>query len=946
MPPVAAAVAVAVKAISIKAIVAKVALSIAVSVIMSKLFPPEKPKPVAIGDPGRRELVRQPVVARRVIYGRTKVSGPLVYAESYDIAGQSLAKNGFISMLVLLAGHECDAIESVWFDDVELELSGNEVLTNGYRRPGDNTACAWIYQHLGTADQVADAELVNRSDGKWTAAHRLRGITYIHEQLRYDRDVWATGAPTPRAIVRGKKIYDPRSDTTGWSDNPALCIRDYFVSYLGITAVEWNDDTVIAAANNCDESVVLAAGGTEKRYTLNGTVNLDESPAEVIEAMLSAMAGTLIYTGGQFEIYAGAASASVLSISDDDLAGSLRVAPRLSRKEIFNAVTPVFIDASQDYQETTAAPITNAAYVTQDGGQQIFKNLELPFTDSNPMSQRLGKIELERVRQQITLQTKLKPGVGLRVKAWDVISLTIARYGWSAKAFRIVSWKLDADLSVDVTLREEAAAMWSWSAEETVTDPAPDTNLTNPNSIAAPANVTLGSGNAGLVQGTDGSIVSRIRVSWDAVTNAYLDHYELQWRRSDNNPAVWDNEIHIQAGSTVAFASPVVDGDNYDVRIRAVNIRGIGSTWVEVLNHTVVGKTEKPPILTGLAAQDHFQGIYLTWTRPAVPDYSHVVIYSHDLDDRAGAAPIASISASAYLHKVGGGNTRYYWARVVDTSGNESDFNAIAGVTASAVLISQADIAAAQLTIAAFAQDIEPVGIVDALPDPATYGGRPAIVLLTTDLKLYRFDAAGPAWSRDVDGADIVANSIIAGTFAAGAVRANDVAANEIRGVHIAFNELVGDHLQVNQIVANHLTVASVTTPKVQDNGISVVYSAIGQTAINPAAWTTIASITVNLSSAWDAVLWGSVDLAATNFLSMSAISIRVLGANPDGQTRIHTRTWDSGAADFNGDGAGMCVARATGSGSTTLYLQIQGGITNPATVNISGLLTCIARMK
>ncbi len=47
--------------------------------------------------------------------------------------------------------------------------------------------------------------------------------------LEYDADAFPNGVPEVTAVVKGKKVYDPRTSTTAWSDNPALFKRLYYI---------------------------------------------------------------------------------------------------------------------------------------------------------------------------------------------------------------------------------------------------------------------------------------------------------------------------------------------------------------------------------------------------------------------------------------------------------------------------------------------------------------------------------------------------------------------------------------------------------------------------------------------------------------------------------------------------------------------------------------------
>jgi hypothetical protein len=78
-----------------------------------------------------------------------------------------------------------------------------------------------------------------------------------------------------------------------------------------------------------------------------------------------------------------------------------------------------------------------------------------------------------------------------------------------------------------------------------------------------------------------------------------------------------------------------------------------------------------------------------------------------------------------------------------------------------------------------FAETIVPPRVLDALPAlPDADYPEGSLVFLTTDGKLYRNVA--DAWTVEVDGADILANSITAGQIAVGAIGADEIAAGAI----------------------------------------------------------------------------------------------------------------------------------------------------------------------
>jgi hypothetical protein len=73
-------------------------------------------------------------------------------------------------------------------------------------------------------------------------------IAYLYIRMKYDQSAYPNGIPLFTAVVRGKRVFDPRSSTTAWSDNAALCIRDYLTSAYGLTD------------SNVDEHCVFGCG--------------------------------------------------------------------------------------------------------------------------------------------------------------------------------------------------------------------------------------------------------------------------------------------------------------------------------------------------------------------------------------------------------------------------------------------------------------------------------------------------------------------------------------------------------------------------------------------------------------------------------------------------------------------------------------------------------------
>lgn len=535
--------------------------------------------------------------------------------------------------------------------------------------------------HLGTSTQIADPDLVAQVE-EWTNAHRLRGIAYLYVRLRWKADAWKTGIPNIKAIVRGKKVFDPRTGTTAWSENAALCALDWVRYQHGIGAPDDEIDmpSWIAAANVCDEDEVTPTG-TQKRYTAGGVITLDMSPVQALEQLTSAMAGRAFDFMGKWYGYAGADIPATVTLTEDDLRGPIRVRPRPSRQQLYNAVRGTYVDPEQHWAATEFPPVVNAMYQEEDGGEQIFSDIELPFTTEPVRAQRIGKIALERARQGITVEFPGKLSC-LRVRPWVPIRLSIDRLGWEEKLFVVKDWKLSEDFGVDLTLQEYAPGVWDWaSGSATTVDLAPNTELGDPFDVDAPANVVLSSGAADLLVAGDGTLQSRIRVAWGESEDAFVSsggRTEVEYRRSDEEGA-WKSVPPVTGVDREAFIAPVIDGALYDVRVRHVNALGVPGEWATFSRYQVEGKMAEPADVHTFGAEIRDRQIYLYWSAVPDLDVSEYEIRRGGSDWYDAEFVCRVAGTDTYREAQAGAST--WRIKAVDTSGNPSENDAVTTLT-------------------------------------------------------------------------------------------------------------------------------------------------------------------------------------------------------------------------------------------------------------------------
>jgi hypothetical protein len=191
---------------------------------------------------------------------------------------------------------------------------------------------------------------------------------------------------------------------------------------------------------------------------------------------------------------------------------------------------------------------------------------------------------------------------------------------------------------------------------------------------------------------------------------------------------------------------------------------------------------------------------------------------------------LGTTDGTAFIHPaLAIGVTRWYFLKSVDFSGNKSAFTTgVSGTTTgvpTVALVGQvvaAQVADGAINTAKFATGIVPVEILGALPATGNFEGRQ--VYLTTDNKLYRHTGSptnASGFTRQTDGADIVANSITAGQIAAGAIGASEIAADAVNADKIAVNAVTAGSIAANAVTAGKIATDAVTSGTIAANAIT-----------------------------------------------------------------------------------------------------------------------------
>lgn len=777
----------------------------------------------------RAVMVRSATSPHRIVLGRARVSGTLIYVQ---VTG---ADKEYIHMVVALAGHRLHGLSQIYLDDQPLGAMDGD----GNVTAGQFSGLVRARTYLGDASQTADSFLVAESAGMWTTDHRGDGIAYIYLRCKFDEDAWPQGMPEVTVDARGLMPYDPRAAVSRLTDNPVLLMRAMLTADWGLkcTTVEIDDTAAAAAATLCEQwvdadiasiavtadaaeetfstaaedarigtgdRIVLTAGtvpagltggatyylirvdrlrfrlaltrqlaleGTfvsfttngatvaftnvhQQRYTANGSFTLDMSPSDMESQLRAAMAGSTVISGGVWRIFAGGYAAPTISIDEDDLRGPVVNKPRRARRDLVNTVRGVYPDPARDYAVTDYPVVVDADFVAQDGGDVIPRDIDQPLATNAIACQRLAKIEMRKLRaDQILLPCKI---TALRAVTAETVSLTIAQLGITAQTYAVAGWKITGDddgIGVDLVLRAVGEDVYAWTPADAIM-PAVTAPLDVPDGrlAAAPTVLGLTSGSADLLLGADGTVISRIRVTWVHAVEPSPGGYEVQWKRSSD--ADYESRM-VPRTENATYLSPVEDGAAYDVRVRTINTIGVRSAWLAG-SHTVVGKTAPATAPTSLAVVAALGGYDIAVSACPDADYARTEIWEAISNDRATALRVFNGPGTRFARTgLPGSVTRWYWARHVDRSGNESTwFPVSASGGISAVTLSPSGGGVKVVT------DASAITAGTGAPPPG--GDDYWAVFSNHDGKIWRWSSAAGSYTKAADGGDIAVGTVAA----------------------------------------------------------------------------------------------------------------------------------------------------------------------------------------
>jgi len=522
----------------------------------------------------------------------------------------------------------------------------------------------------GASDQSICSTLESATS-KWDQL--LRYTAYLYVRLKYDPAEF-NSEPNITAEIQGQKIYNPVTETTAYTNNPALCAYDYLTrpssrGGIGISASRVGTASLSTAIDYC----------TAKGWTCNMPINQNQAVADNLGLIFNNFRGDIIQSGDEFKIKFRDLNyeSVVMSLGEGDVIrnndgfSTLEIVqPDAARRP--NAIRATHLSTEKQYKADDVIT-SDATAITAEGDLREQK-LEVLGLSEPELVQKMSNYHLERGRLNKTVSF-IAGSKAMALESMDLIEFDHTMPNWTDQVLRVESCPINGDHTVSLSLIEEDDTFY----DDTYNLTAHDYDSTD-------------------LPGPLDPVPSVVDVSHAEVVYYYRNRSFTRWEIDFDAPAAadypwWDYaEIWLKIGSggdwrymtrcdTNYQVDPVEEGETYYLKIRSISVFGVKEDFdsCTTVSQTIIGVTSAPSSLSAITAIANGDSVSIYGTPITDPDIEGYEI-------RLGAAWSGGIfvsfnkNISLRLNGVRPG-THTFWAAAKDNAGNYSGTPVSATVT-------------------------------------------------------------------------------------------------------------------------------------------------------------------------------------------------------------------------------------------------------------------------
>jgi hypothetical protein len=253
----------------------------------------------------------------------------------------------------------------------------------------------------------------------------------------------------------------------GWRITNPVTGAKRLATGVGVPAKRLQLDSFMVSASIADELVNRSAGASEPRYAGAGVISEGDDPKSTLDALCAGCVGRFLDTGGRLSLTLAhndlAEMATDEGLLTDDVVGPFTWDPDPALEQTPNIIRGRYVDATAaslyqliDYPEVRLD--------SPDGIDRIM-TLDLGMVESASQAQRIAKQVLQRRQYQRSFTAPFD----IRAWAWPVgkvVPFTFAPLGFVRRPMRVVEQEYGEGGVCNMTLREEAQAIYAWDADD------------------------------------------------------------------------------------------------------------------------------------------------------------------------------------------------------------------------------------------------------------------------------------------------------------------------------------------------------------------------------------------------------------------------------------------------------------------------------------------------
>lgn len=558
------------------------------------------------------------------IYGKRKVGGTRVYLSTGG------SKNKYLNSVLVQCLGPVHSSSSVTVSDKAESTFGNTL--------------RYTF-HAGYPDQAADANFVSELSG-WTEDHRLQGLAYQAVRYTYDQDKYS-GLPVFNSIIEGALLYDPRNETTAYSDNFALAVLDYFRSSeygVGIADRLIDFDSFKTAADLADVSYPSNSDSDVmvKRFACNLAVSTDQTPFDNIKKMVAESRAFLTQTAGQWRYVIQNDATPDHTVTYDDIVGDISRSPNGARDK-YNRVTVSYVDPNKEWDSNEATyPIDDAEYqeyLEEDNWEESHADITVDSCTNRYQALDIARQALLESRIGGAIAFEGQPWM-IKVRCGDLLVMDVPGLR-DGTLWRVAARKIPADGSIAFTCSAYDPSIFPWidlPDQPVITAPelADSSILSSPETVAyLPSEWN---------ESTVGSL------TWTQSDSGFVHDYLIEIYRADDGIQVLSTTLASSNDWADEYMPklnlPYLAAGEYYATVRARNAltRSPVTTATFSVNVPAVGR------VSGLVVVGEFDDtLTLSWNALASNALKHYQVEIYDAVNAVSLTKVSTASESVTL---------------------------------------------------------------------------------------------------------------------------------------------------------------------------------------------------------------------------------------------------------------------------------------------------------